>query len=1196
MSVFDPVPTQYNFPLSESKVNEFWTAQQIFQKSLDWRKNAPKFVFYEGPPTANGLPHNGHVFTRAVKDLFPRYKTMRGHYVHRKAGWDTHGLPVEVEVEKDLGIHGREAIIAYGLKEFSERCQSSVFRYQTEWEHNTRRIGYWCDLDDPYVTYHKPYVESVWWALAELFKKDLLYRGHKVVWWWPQGGTALSAGEVGSNYKTVDDPSITVRFPVAGQPGVSFLAWTTTPWTLPSNCALTVHPAVDYSYCVYTPPVDKEGKQGPTETFIVADKLANAVLGENTYTKQKTVKGKALLGMKYDPIFTYEIPAGKVHVVIAGDFVTLDTGTGVVHTAPAFGEDDYRVAQAEGIAFLQLLNPDGKFKDNCGPYAGRFCKEADRDIIRELRTRGVLFDEKVYRHDYPFCWRADNDPLIQYARKSWFIRTTREIDAVLANNSATNWLPPTIRDGRFGDFLRNNVDWAISRERFWGTPLNIWECETCAKLHAPDSVAAIRKLDANAFTHWDKEKAANPALNEHLMVHKPWIDLVTFSCKATGGNCAGTMKRVPEVIDCWFDSGAMPFAQWGYPHQNQDKLKEHYPADFISEAIDQTRGWFYSQMMIANLLFKDFGPPGPRPFKNCIVLGHICDEQGYKESKSKGNYTPPSVILDKLELDLPARAGKALYVNRGTGGKTEKPVNLKAGQVALCRDVLSSIDLNPNAETTVSFGGKSVKLKVVSLSDAERKQIVLTPDDLAALGAKEGDLLKIEWDGSVPGADAFRWFFYASSPPWTNKRHSLRNVREAQREFLIKLRNVYSFFVIYANIDGFNPADAKCKAERRPAAQRSLLDRWVLSELNLSARQVCEKLDAYDIYGAATTLASLVESVSNWYVRRSRDRFWSDASAGADKVRDKFDAEWTLWEVLVTLAKLLAPFTPFMAEEIYRNLVAGPLKSAAPESVHLCDYPTGAAASDAEVDAGLAQRMALVRKAVSLGLQARSDRKIKVRQPLAHATICLNTQDEIAAVKSLEELLLDELNVQKVSYEMNADTYVNYELRPNYKLLGPKLGAQMPACKKKFGELNAAKVKTDLDRTGKLLLNLDGAALEFTTEEVQVHLVPKEGFAAAGFEGMVVVLDTQITPALAELAFAREFISKLQAMRKDAALDFTDRIRVSYQTTAEAAAIVVKHAAAIQRETLATVLASGSVEGAATKVEGYEVVLKIEKA
>ncbi|MGH7145965.1 MAG: isoleucine--tRNA ligase [Planctomycetota bacterium] len=1207
MAVFQPVPTQYNFPESEGRISAFWQRADIHAKSLAWRKDAPRFLFYEGPPTANGMPHNGHVLTRAVKDLFPRYKTMRGFYCYRKAGWDTHGLPVEVEVEKDLGIHGHEAILAFGLKEFNERCLNSVFRYQTEWEKNTRRVGYWVDLDDPYVTYHKPYVESVWWALSELFKKDLLYRGHKIVWWWPQGGTALSAGEVGSNYKTVDDPSITVRFKLVGAENTAFLAWTTTPWTLPSNCALTVHPDLDYVWCRYTPKPakgsphlgGKDGTQGPTETLIVADKLADIVLADGVFTREKTVKGRDLVGLQYEPIFHFEKPDGKAFVVIPGDFVTLDAGTGVVHTAPAFGEDDYRVAQTEGIALLQLIKPDGTFKASCGPYAGRFCKDADRDIIRELRTRGVLFDEKTYRHDYPFCWRADSDPLIQYARKSWFIRTTREIDAIIANNQQTNWIPPTIRDGRFGDFLRNNVDWAISRERFWGTPLNIWECDTCGKLHAPDSVAAIRALDRNAFAAWDAEKAAHPDLNEHLMVHKPWIDLVTFPCQATAASasdkpCAGRMKRVPEVIDCWFDSGSMPFAQWGWPHQNQDKLAANYPADFICEAIDQTRGWFYSQMAIANLLFAD--RPGPRPFKNCIVLGHICDEQGHKESKSKGNYTPPSIILDKLELDLPARAGKALMVNRGTGDKTEKPVSLKPGQVGLCREVLSSIDLNPNAEVTVSLGGKSAQLKVHSLSDADRKQIVLTPEDLAALGGQPGDLVKFTWEGSVPGADAFRWFFYVSSPPWTNKRHSLRNVRETQREFLIKLRNVYSFFVIYAGIDGFDPAAAACLAKKRPAAQRSLLDRWMLSELNLSARQLCAKLDAYDIYGAAGVLSNLVESISNWYVRRSRDRFWSDAHAANEKVQDKFDAEWTLWEVLVTTAKLLAPFTPFMAEEIYQNLVAGPLKAQVPESVHLCDYPTGAEPG-AETDAPLAERMALVRRAVSLGLQARSERKIKVRQPLSRATVCLNSQEHIDAVKSLEDLLLDELNVQRIAYEIDAAHYVNYELRPNFKLLGPKLGQRMPACKQKFGELDAAAVKAELDATGKLTVTLDGAAIEFTSEEVQVHLAPKEGFAAAGFEGMVVVLDTQITPELAELAFVREFISKVQALRKDAALEFTDRIAVTYQASAEAAAAaIVKNAAAIQRETLATRLVAGAVESAPAKVEGHDIGLKIEKA
>ncbi|MFT7624127.1 MAG: isoleucyl-tRNA synthetase, partial [Myxococcota bacterium] len=644
---FEAVAQKIDFPGAETRTLEFWRDNQIFQKSLDLRKGAPRYVFFEGPPTANGTPHNGHVLTRVIKDLFPRYKTMRGFEVPRKAGWDTHGLPVEVEVEKSLGIHGKAAIEKYGVEAFTRRCIDSVFTYTDVWRDLTDRIGFWVDLDNAYVTFHKSYVESVWWALSTLFNKGLLYQGHKVLWWWPQGGTALSSGEVGLGYKTVDDPSITVRFKIEDE-DASFLAWTTTPWTLPSNCALTVNQKLDYVYA-----------RKADEVLVVAAALADAVLGEGEYTIEQTVKGAELLGKRYQPVFNYAVPEeGRAFEVIAGDFVTTSAGTGVVHTAPAFGEDDYRVAKANGIGMLQLVKPDGTFVPEVTDFAGRFCKEADRDIIRNLTARGLLYDETVYRHDYPYCWRADTDPLIQYARPAWFIRTTDVIDRVIENNQQINWLPDHIKDGRFGDFLANNVDWALSRERYWGTPLPIWTCPECEHRWAAPSTADIEARNPNAFDAFAAARVADPTLSEHLAVHKPWIDEVTVPCD----QCSGTMVRVPEVIDCWFDSGCMPFAQWGYPHQNKEDFEASWPADFISEAIDQTRGWFYSLLMISTLLFDEKpadegGEPGvvgedrPHPYKTCVVLGHVCDMKGKKESKSKGNYTPPGAILDTSGAD-----------------------------------------------------------------------------------------------------------------------------------------------------------------------------------------------------------------------------------------------------------------------------------------------------------------------------------------------------------------------------------------------------------------------------------------------------------------------------------------------------------------------------------------------------------------
>jgi len=1053
--MFQPVQQKIDFPAIEKRVLAFWRENNIFEKSLQIREGSPRYVFFEGPPTANGTPHNGHVLTRVIKDLFPRYKTMRGFSVPRKAGWDTHGLPVEVEVEKELGIHGKSEIEAYGMEAFTQKCIESVFRYTDVWEELTERIGFWVDMD-AYVTFHKTYVESVWWALSELFKKDLLYQGHKVIWWWPQGGTALSAGEVGQGYKTVDDPSVTVRFRVPSLENTSFLAWTTTPWTLPSNCALTVSEKIEYSFA----------RQGE-ETFILASELLDTVLGEGEYTVEKTVKGSELLGMQYTPLFDYALPEeGKYHVVIPGDFVTTSAGTGVVHTAPAFGEDDSRVAKKMGIGLINLIQPDGTFDDRATDVAGVFCKDADKALIRLLKDRGQLFHQTTYRHEYPFCWRADSDPLIQYARPAWFIRTTSVIDKAIANNQQIQWQPEHIKDGRFGDFLDNNVDWALSRERFWGTPLNIWTCTQCEHRAAPSSVAEIEALNPEAFAKFYAAKEADPSLNEHLIVHKPWIDAVTLPC----GECGGTMERVPEVIDCWFDSGCMPFAQWGYPHQNKETFEKSWPADFISEAIDQTRGWFYSLLMISTLLFED--AEQPHPYKSCIVLGHVCDEKGRKESKSKGNYTPPDAILDSS------------------------------------------------------------------------------------------------------GADAMRWYFYSANPPYNNTRYSPNAVRQSQQEFLIKLHNVYSFFVIYANIDGFDPNDCPRLAE----ADRSLIDRWILSELHLTVREVTERMDRQEIYESAQRIIRFTDALSNWYVRRCRDRFWA-----SEKDSDKWNAYHTLYECLTTMAQVVAPFVPFFAEELHRNLVVS-VNAAARESVHLTDWPT---VNEALIDTDLSEEMQAVRDIVSLGQSTRAMHKLKVRQPLAAAEVILGKPALADRVRPYLALILEELNVKEVRFIDEPGDRVAFEVKPNYRALGPRFGKRMPEIRAALDGADANAIRTALATENTVTVTLaSGEAISLSTDEVDVAVSAQEGYAASGGSVGTVILDSRLTESLVAEGLAREVQSRIQGLRKDQNMEYQARIAVYLTGDASVLAACVAHQETIASETLATSFVTGeAIPGEATTVD-----------
>ncbi|WP_434048645.1 MULTISPECIES: isoleucine--tRNA ligase [Sorangium] len=1244
--LFDKVATELNFPADEAKILAFWKQRRIFEKTLraETRATGPSrgtFVFYEGPPTANGMPHNGHVLTRAVKDVFPRYKTMRGYDVPRKAGWDTHGLPVEVEVEKELRIHGKADIERYGVEPFISRCVDSVFRYTEAWESLTDKIGFWVDLDSAYVTYHRSYVESVWWALSQLHKKGLLYRGHRVCWWWPQGGTALSAAEVGSNYKTVDDPSVFVAFPLVDEPDTALCAWTTTPWTLPSNGYAAVRPEFDYVV------VDA----GAAGKLIVA-----AALREELAKKFKRdlpvlreLKGSDLIGKRYRPPFdsfsrslfdaTARRKDGKEEplywVVLGADFVTLDSGTGIVHIAPAFGEDDFnahkrRVEELQPgseVPMLCAVLPDGTFEPGFTPFSGIWVKDADPMIIKDLGARGLLVHEEKYRHEYPFCWRADDDPLIQLARPAWYIRTRDNIDKAIANNRAIHWLPSHIQEGRFGDFLANNVDWALSRERYWGTPLNVWICKDDEEHQlAPASVAEIEALNPRAFDHFHEAKKADPGLNDHLIVHKPWIDRVTFPCPT----CGGEMRRVTEVIDAWFDSGSMPFAQWGYPHApgSKELFDRAFPADFISEAIDQTRGWFYSLLMVSTLVFDEATQDKlglsrvrsyPHPYQTCVVLGHVCDREGKKESKSKGNYTPPEVILERVRMEFAAvRAGDV------------KGVQAKDGVAFIAREDYEGLDLTGDAAKVRMYRAdreaqplpmelrpqKGMPRRIVALSDADLDRLGLSPGQ-KALSVMPNDVPRLPQPERVtiedpatpaPGADAFRWFFYASSPPWTNTRHSLTNVRAYQKEFAVKLRNVYSFFTIYANIDGFSPAegnpDAKdtspaalaASAGYRPAKQRSLLDRWILSELALATREVTAHLDEYHLYEAAQRLVDLVDALSNWYVRRSRARFWApsatdplEISAGAVRAaQDKRDAYFTLYEVLVAIAKLSAPFTPFLAEAMYQNLVRRPWPASQPESVHLVAFPEADAAA---IDEPLAIEMRAVRELVSLGLQVRTANKLKVRQPLSRADIVLSQQGLAAAVAEHVPLIAEELNVHEVRFLKPGEegSAVRYVLKPNFRALGPKLGKKVQLAKQVLAKADAASLRAALATEGKIAIALDGEQVELGPEEIDVAVEAGDGFAAAGGRAGVVVLHTALTDALRDEGLGREILSRVQGLRKELDLGFTERIRLALDGSERARKVAEAAREMLMQEALAAELVLGGAPAAWGQAETREV-------
>lgn len=1104
--MFRPVEASVRFPALEAQIGEFWKTQKIYEKSLAQRAGAERFVFYEGPPTANGLPHPGHCLTRAIKDLFPRYRTMRGYLCQRKAGWDTHGLPVEVEVSKELGIHSKEEIERYGVEPFIHRCLESVFRYTQEWERLTERLAFWIDLGDAYVTYHQTYIESVWWALKNLFDRGLLYQGHKIVWWWAQGGTALSSGEVGQGYREVADPSVYVRFPLLDESDTSLLVWTTTPWTLPSNQFAAVNPELEYSIVE-----EAEGRKLILASALVEQVAAKA--GQELKTI-KTLSGKELIGRRYRPPFDYyhkqsgesvgTLRSGeKQHIawrVVAATFVTTDSGSGVVHQAPAFGEVDYDVLTAERNRFVEgqgpqlicAVAPDGKFTADAPDYAGRWVKEADKDISRELRRRGLLFHQEQYLHEYPFCWRAEEDPLIQYPRQSWFIRTTEFKDRMLANNRQINWLPEHIRDGRFGNFLETNVDWALSRERYWGTPLPIWVCDVTGRAEAVGSYSELLAKPAVQGTEvWSKAKQAKPDLSEHLKVHKPYIDAITYASPFDAG---GRMHRVSEVIDGWFDSGAMPFAQWGYPHQGRERFEEQFPADFISEAIDQTRGWFYSQLAVSTLLFgdetsKDPDRPHhawPHPFKNCIVLGLMLGEDGQKMSKSKRNYREPNEIFDRY------------------------------------------------------------------------------------------------------GADALRWYFFANQPPWTSIRYNEQAIKDSIPEFLLRLWNVYSFFVIYANIDGFDPAAAlahgvdqlsfqelSAAKTYRPLAQRSELDRWILSELNATLRSVIEHMDAYDNFAACGQITAFVDALSNWYVRRSRDRFWSE-----DKIApDKLDAYWTLYECLLTTSKMVAPFVPFLSESIWQNLAAATFGSSVRQSVHLTDFPQPDLAA---IDAPLSERMNLVREIVSLGRSARMGAKLKVRQPLAKVEVILVDRKHQKWLQEHSSLIAEELNVRQVEFAEKADQYISYSVLPDLKRLGPRLGKQLGELKAALAAADASALLARLETEHVVTLSLPGGDVPLDALDLQIRLQARPGWAAAQGAACVVVLSTELDESLLAEGLAREIVHAIQTQRKEMACQYTDRIRVALETDdATLAAAADRFADYICRETLAMQIVLGSLAGVA---------------
>ncbi|MEJ5313609.1 isoleucine--tRNA ligase [Anaerolinea thermophila] len=1026
--MFKPVSPRVNVPVMEEGVLRFWKSHDIFHQSTQLREGAPEYVFFEGPPTANGKPGVHHVLARAFKDVFPRYKTMRGYHVIRRGGWDTHGLPVEIEVEKKLGFTNKQQIEDFGIARFNELCRESAFTYIQDWERLTERIAFWVDLEKAYITYTNDYIESVWWILKNFWDKGLIYRGYKVVPYCPRCGTPLSDHEVALGYDEATDPSVFVRMPLVDAPDTSLLVWTTTPWTLPANVAVAAHPEVDYVK------VERVLPEGGKEYLILAEPLLRAVFGDEDVHVVERFKGTALRGKRYKPLFTFIPPEKPAHRVVLADFVTIEDGTGLVHIAPAFGAEDMNVALEEDLPVIQTVASDGTFIAEVRPWSGMFVKDADPHITRDLDARGLLFRAGTYTHTYPFCWRCST-PLLYYARPTWYIRTSQYRDRLVELNERINWYPAHIKNGRFGNWLENNIDWALGRERYWGTPLPVWECESCHHEHMVGSVKELSEMAGRDLSGLD--------------LHRPHVDEVVLKCP----ECGGKMTRVPELIDVWFDSGSMPVAQWHYPFENQELFKKQFPADFICEAVDQTRGWFYSLHAISTLLFDS------ECYKNVICLGLILDKNGQKMSKSRGNIVDPWDVIRQH------------------------------------------------------------------------------------------------------GADAMRWYLYTATPPGQERRFSAELVGEVVSNFTLTLWNTYSFFVTYANLDGWKP-------EAGVPVEYNSLDRWLLSALHALVRDVTEALEHYDVLGATRPVEAFVDQLSNWYLRRSRRRFWK---SGSDA--DKKAAYATLYEALVTLSKLLAPTMPFLAEELYQNLVRS-VDENAPLSVHMCDWPSF---DPARIDEGLNREMTLVMKLASLGHAARNKANRKVRQPLQEVAFAVGNADEQDIPLRYADLLEDELNVKQVRMLNAAGEAVSYSLNPLPKQLGQKYGNRFPAIRQALLALDAAQAAQALLAGQSLTVSVNGETYEILPEEVEVRMQARSGYAVASEGAYLAALTTDLTPELIREGLAREFVRRVQDLRKNAGLDIADRIEVVYQASDGLAQAVEAFRDYIMNETLTLSLSAGTI-------------------
>ena len=1036
--MYQKVPTNMNFVEREKNIEKFWEDNEIFKKSMEHRKEGETYTFYDGPPTANGKPHIGHVLTRVIKDMIPRYRTMKGCMVPRKAGWDTHGLPVELEVEKMLGLDGKEQIEEYGLEPFINHCKESVWKYKGMWEDFSGTVGFWADMDNPYVTYHDDFIESEWWALKQIWDKGLLYKGYKIVPYCPRCGTPLSSHEVAQGYKDVKERSAIARFKVKGEDAY-ILAWTTTPWTLPSNVALCVNP--NETYVKVT-----SGEY----TYYMAEALLDKVLGEGNYEILERYTGKELEYKEYEPLFPFVELKKKAYYVTCDTYVTLTDGTGVVHIAPAFGEDDSKVGRAYDLSFLQLVDEKGEMTAET-PWAGTFCKKADKEVLIDLEKRGLLFDAPVFEHSYPHCWRCDT-PLIYYARESWFIKMTAVKEDLIRNNNTINWIPESIGKGRFGDWLENVQDWGISRNRYWGTPLNVWECE-CGHMHSIGSKEELKAMSDNC--------------PDDIELHRPYIDNVTIRCP----KCGKEMHRVPEVIDCWFDSGSMPFAQHHYPFENKDLFEQQFPADFISEAVDQTRGWFYSLLAISTLIFNK------APFKNVIVLGHVQDENGQKMSKSKGNAVDPFEALDTY------------------------------------------------------------------------------------------------------GADAIRWYFYVNSAPWLPNRFHGKAVQEGQRKFMGTLWNTYAFFVLYANIDNFDATKYKLEYDKLP-----VMDKWLLSRLNTLVKTVDDNLANYRIPETARALQDFVDEMSNWYVRRSRERFWAKGME-----QDKINAYMTLYTALVTVAKAAAPMIPFMTEDIYQNLVRS-IDKDAPESIHLCDFPE---CNEAWIDAELEENMEDLLEIVVMGRACRNAANIKNRQPIGKMFVKAPFQ----LSDFYKEIIEDELNVKKMNFTDDVRDFTSYSFKPQLKTVGPKYGKHLNSIRAALSSIDGNAAMDELKAGGELKLDIDGQEIVLLESDLLIDTAQMEGYVSESDNDITVVLDTNLTPELIEEGFVREIISKVQTMRKEAGFEVMDKIRISLTGNQVIEGIFRAHEADIKAEVLAEDVNYNEVSGYTKdwKINSESVTLGVEK-